>query len=169
MLRALALAALLVGCGEGVELDALELAAVAQPVTAETLGFAVAGEGAAELAGAVLARWERATCLDLRVTADGPHKVMLTEQGFSARTRAGQTTGTWEAAEIRVRPSLTEWQRSVVLTHELGHLLMLSNDHQPRSVVSEADGFAPENQSISSTLLARICRVRDCGCFAPES
>lgn len=175
MLRSLGLvvAALVVGCGCGDagELDgvgAVELGAVGQPVTSETLGFAAVGEGAAELTAGALARWERATCLDLRVTDDGPHVVTLTEEGFSARTRAGQTTGTWEAAEIRVRPSLAPARRAVVLTHELAHLLALTNDHQPESVMSADDGFAARNQFISSALLARVCRARDCGCFAPE-
>lgn len=171
MMRLIAVAALVVGCGGVGELDGgapLELASASLSVTGETLGFA-AGEGdAAELTAAVLARWQDATCLDLRVTADGPHAVMLTEDGFSARTRAGQTSGRWEAATIRVRPSLPAPQRAIVLTHELAHLLALTNDHQRESVMSADDGFAARNQFISSALLARVCTVRDCGCFAPE-
>ncbi len=170
MMRLIAVAALVVGCGGVGELGGgapLELAAASLSVTSETLGFA-AGEGAAKLTGDVLARWEAATCLDLRVSADGPHAVLLTEEGYSTRTRAGQTSGTWEAATIRVRPSLPAPKQAIVLRHEIAHLLALTNEHQRESVMSADEGFAASNQFISSALLARICTVRDCGCFAPE-
>lgn len=147
-----------------------EPAAEPEPAPAPPMGFRVARPEKTHLVQAVLQRWSAATCLDLAVTADGPHEVLFTTSGFTAAHRIGQTTGTWEAATIRVRDEgWLDYQIEIVLMHELGHLLAITNDHVDNSVLSETDGFAPRNLVISDELLTRVCERRACGCFNPES
>lgn len=141
-------------------------AAAPAPPAPAPIGFRAVAR--LDLVGAVLARWERATCLNLPITADGAHEIRFTETGLG-RGRIGQTSGTWENATISVKEKgFSNAQISIVLTHELAHLLAITNDHQPRSVMSADDGFEAHNQLITAPLLARVCEKRECGCFAPE-
>lgn len=145
-------------------------AAAPEPAPAPAMGFRVAAAEKAHLVQAVLARWSAASCLDLELTTDGPHEVLFTTEGFTAPHRIGQTTGTWEAAIIRVRDEgWLNYQIEIVLMHELAHLLAITNDHVDNSVLSETDGFADRNLKISDELLTRVCERRTCGCFNPES
>lgn len=123
-----------------------------------------------EIVRAALDRWVAASCLDLQITDTGPHQVLFTTEGFTSPTRIGQTTGTWEAAQIRIRDEgWLDYQIEIVLMHELAHLLAITNDHVDNSVLSESDGFEARNLRISDELLTRVCERRACGCFNPES
>ena len=152
--------------------NAVEESDIPSPPPPPAIGFSVPSRP--ELVQPLLDRWSAATCLELTLSDNGPHSVLFTTDGFSARNRLGQTTGTWDAATIRIRPVQVEaqlpldTQMSIVLMHELAHLLALTNDHVDNSVMSADDGFAARNLNISADLLNVVCERRDCGCFQPE-
>ncbi len=160
-------AAVLFGCCEvtettdtETELGTAELEAL---VPGESFGFRVTERK--ELVQDVLQRWERATCMRLAITDDGPHTIRFKERVATG----GGIHGTWEAAVIDIQTA--NWRDSqvkVVVTHELGHLLARTNEHVDNSVLAGEWQFDRRNRVISSALLARVCSVRDCGCFSPE-
>lgn len=168
MKRWLVLVALLFGCceleGDGareaVELGELEQEAI---IPGESFGFKVTERE--ELVRSVLDRWERATCMRFEITDDGPHTIRFADRVPTG----GHIGGTWEAARIDVQThNWTDSQIKVPLTHEIAHLLALTNEHLDRSVLAGEWQFNRSNQVISAPLLAMICRVRECGCFSPE-
>lgn len=133
----------------------------------------------ADAVQAVLDRWVAATCLDLRVSDDGAHAVVYTNEGFASGDRWGQVVGAWSRATIRVRSEMmvptsrgpfnqiqADDQR-LVLTHEVGHLLAKSNDHTARGLLSE-DWFRASEDAINEEMLDAVCSARRCGCFNPE-
>jgi Zn-dependent protease with chaperone function len=147
--------------------------------TADIVPDALTFRAPAEHADAVqnvLARWTAATCLDLRVTDDGAHTVTYTNHGFATADRWGQVTGSWTAATIRIRTEMLvrtsrgpvnqvqEDDQRAVLTHELGHLLAMSNAHSAHGLMSDNVG----EDVIDAELLESVCAVRRCGCFNPE-
>lgn len=147
----------------------------AEALAPEALTF-YAGENADAVQN-VLNRWAAATCLDLRVTDDGAHTVVYTNEGFASGDRWGQVTGSWTHATIRVRTEMLvrtsrgmlnqvqEDDQRAVFTHELGHLLTMNNAHTAHGLMSDNVG----EDVIDEELLSTVCAVRNCGCFNPEA
>lgn len=140
--------------------------AVVEP---EPVVFGFRVEAHTDVVQEALDRWVAAACIDVAIDPQGPHEILFTTEGFTSPHRIGQTTGRWEAATIRIRDEgWLDEQLVTVLMHELAHLLAVTNDHIDGSVLSEEDGFAPENQFISAELLGLVCERQRCGCFQPE-
>lgn len=165
MKRLWLIVAILMGCceiehTEQLELETLESAAL---VPGEWFGFRVTERK--ELVEKALQRWERAMCMRLEITADGPHSIVFKDRVASG----GHIGGTWEAATLQVQThNWVDSQVMVPLMHELAHLFAQTNEHVNDSVLAGEWQFDARNQKISAALLARICTVRDCGCFSPE-
>lgn len=127
-----------------------------------------------ELVQQVLDRWTAATCLKMEIADDGPHSITFGASGISDG-RYGQLTGPWAAARIRVRDVspgsgrdwFTDRVRTVILAHELGHLLARTNGHIGDTVLDD-DALNPENDIIPTKLLNRVCSKQACPCFNPE-
>ena len=158
------------------DIDEVIEVAPAPPTTSGPTVWAFRVDERTELAQSVIDRWIAATCLDMRITDDGPHQILFTTEGYVAE-RLGQVTGGWTRATIRVRDVspgrgvnwINDRVMTVVLAHELGHVLLRSNGHAEGGGVMGYDTLDPKNDIINVKLLKRVCSKNTCPCFNPEA
>lgn len=150
----------------------------AAPKTYPTITFSIAGDDVwnARFPVPVLApsleqavsRWSRATCREMTVLPEGgQHTVSWGDKTNVVSGRLGQTTGDWDAAIIRA-VKVTEPATSVIVAHELGHLLARSNEHAADGVYG-SDPFPDQAGAITEASLTKVCAALECLCFQPES
>jgi hypothetical protein len=116
-----------------------------------------------------LARVRAATCLPVDVSFDAAHWVRR-RAAADMGGRAGWTTGSWTAADVKISDSLAASQRCPVLTHEIVHILRRSNAHpgpDGSMTFPVVHTHVPASR-ITAEDIAEICAVQTCGCANPE-
>lgn len=117
-----------------------------------------------------LARLRAATCLVLDVSLDAHHLIQLVPPEDMGG-RSGWTTGSWDAANIKLSRSLTAAQVCPVLLHEMVHVLRRSNSHPGPNGSFSYSVVHVSSQPVTKITgfdVEAICAVQSCGCQVPE-
>lgn len=117
-----------------------------------------------------LARLRAATCLVVDVSLDAHHLVHFATPAEMGG-RSGWTTGSWDAANIRLSTGLAADQVCPVLIHEMVHVLRRSNTHPGPDGSFSAPVTHVHSEPVSKLTaydVAAICGVQTCGCQNPE-
>lgn len=145
---------------------------IALPARAESIRFWVYGGSSrytlVPYLEQALARWRAATCLDLDMSAFAPTVRVRWDSDFHGDGVAWSNDG-WATAKVRIDALMPEHFRVPVLIHELGHALRKTGGHgcAPFSFCNEVTAI--QSSRITTEDLNRVCAVRDCACYAPES
>lgn len=164
------IAMLCLSCASGVEIPApvvvQEFTGVAEPER-EWFPNWVIDDGLMPSVSQAVTRWSNASCLDIQIV---PQQGTLwfyvdeipkdEESGLDPLGMTGPDTFNPLWVEL-IQSDVEDY----VALHEMGHRLGL--DHAENEIMT--DRFTPSEFYIGENTLIKLCTMRNCGCFNPES